>query len=72
VRLIDHLGGTEKPMPRNKAKPEAEGSAKVTVNVPKPLLEALDAYAASDGRSRSNALVRLLERALADVQNRAG
>lgn len=52
-------------MPR-KPKPAAEdASAKVTVSVPRALLEELDAYAAADGRSRSNALVRLLERALA-------
>ncbi|MCW8138135.1 MAG: ribbon-helix-helix protein, CopG family [Planctomycetota bacterium] len=59
-------------MPRRKPrKPETESAAKVTVSVPRALLAELDRFAAADGRTRSNALVRLLERALADAR-RAG
>lgn len=59
-------------MSRKPTKPAAtEAPVKVTFSVPKPLLEALDAYAQAEDRSRSNAAVRLLERALADAR-RAG
>lgn len=68
-----HPGGSLRMiMPRKPTKPEpdtdADAPTKVTVSIARSLLEELDRYAATDGRSRSNAVAWLLARALADAR----
>lgn len=57
-------------MPRAK-KPATEPGVKVTVSLPEALVRELDQHAHQEGRTRSNALRRILEGALADLR-RAG
>ena len=66
--MNDHGGVRDTTMTskgRKKAQHGSRPTAIVTLSVPRALLAALDAFAQAEGRTRSNAAVRLLERALA-------
>lgn len=46
----------------------AEEQVKITVSLPAEIVERLDAHAEADRRSRSNALLVILESALAETK----